>query len=664
VLAGLPAERSAVIRETDESALDNALSSHGLRVQGWRSRSPWRAALQILPLALELAFEPKDPYRVLELLTLPVGPFQGLPGHLFARALAESPGIGSPAWERAKSALVARPEHSEALLRVTEWLEQRGADSVPGSSKGDILAVVARVRAWVLSRIKSASDDATLLSAARQAADLNAALESDSRTTFSLVEVRRVAESILAAGTGVELDAERAGRIDHVASPSGLTVPREVVVWWSFVADDTGQRLLPWRRKELLALEAAGFRFPDPRARLAESANAWRRAILLATRRVILVTPRTAAGSALAPHPLWDEIVARTGADDAAVGGVTVVAGDLLARPAVQSLLPPPELDALDVLPLPGGHPEWLVPGNHASPLERLSATSLNSLLGCPLQWVLRYRAGIRTGGHALPPLYLLNGTLGHRLVEKLHASGAFELESAELETRATCELDELIVREGAVLLRSGMGFERSQLRTQLVRSVVELSRLLRAAGLRVVAVEKPVDVPWRETKLIGQIDLLVEGREGVQAIIDVKWGISSYRELLRSGQALQLAAYAFAHAAERGASAPAEAAYFSLKQGRLLGLPSGLWLGAESVDGPNLGETWRRVERSVTIAESAIQQGMVPVAGVRRALPLLMALEVPEHERSAHFALAPDEACKYCDFDALCGRRWESATS
>src|SRR5262249_55566365 len=159
---------------------------------------------------------------------------------------------------------------------------------------------------------------------------------------------------------------------------------------------------------------------------------------------------------------------------------------------------------------LPGGHREWVVPGGHAGPFAHVSATSLNALLGCPLQWVLRYRAGIRTGGHALPPLFLLNGTLGHRLVEKLHAEGAFDLDNAELESRANAEFDELIVREGAVFLRSGMGFERSQLRSQLVRSMLELSRLLRAAGLRILAVEKPIDVSWRDTKLVGQIDLVV----------------------------------------------------------------------------------------------------------------------------------------------------------
>jgi RecB family exonuclease len=663
VLAGLPPEHSVVIRELDESALDNALSVQNLCTQGWRSQSPWRAALQVLPLALELAFEPKDPYRILELLTLPVGPFQGMVGHALARALADSPGIGSPEWERTKTDLAKRPEQSVALGRVGEWLEQRGSEAIAGAPKADVLAVVARVRAWVLTRIKSAPDDETLLAAARQAGALLDALDGDPRTTFNLVEARRVAESILASGTTVKLEEERAGRVDHVKSAGGLILPRDVVVWWSFVEDESGHRPLPWRQKELVALEAARLRFPDPRARLRERAHGWRRAILAATRRVILVSPRSSAGKTLRPHPLWDEVIARTRADAAAISRLSVSASDLLARPSTQSLLGSPELDAVDILALPGGHPEWVLPGGHAEPFGHVSATSLNALLGCPLQWVLRYRAGIRTGGHALPPLFLLNGTLGHRLVEKLHAQGAFDLDGAELERRANAELDELIVREGAVLLRSGMGFERSQLRSQLVRSMLELSRLLRAAGLRIIAVEKPIDVAWRDTKLVGQIDLLVSTADGVQAIIDVKWGSSSYRKLLSSGRALQLAAYAFAYSTERGDRQAPDAAYFSLKKSRMLGLPSRLWLDGERIDGPSLEETWRRVERSVAVAEGVIQKGMFPVAGVRRALPLLSAFEIPENDQKSHFALEPDEVCKYCNFQSLCGRRWEGTT-
>ncbi len=82
---------TAIICGGEKRPLDEALVAHGLASQGLDSTSEWRPALQVLPLAVELAFEPRDPYRVLELLTLPVGPFQGLVGSELAGALALKP---------------------------------------------------------------------------------------------------------------------------------------------------------------------------------------------------------------------------------------------------------------------------------------------------------------------------------------------------------------------------------------------------------------------------------------------------------------------------------------------------------------------------------------------------------------------------------------------
>ena len=75
---------TVVLRGGESRRLDYALVAQGLASQGLEETSVWRPALQLLPLAVELAFEPRDPYRVLELLTLPVGPFQGLVGRELA----------------------------------------------------------------------------------------------------------------------------------------------------------------------------------------------------------------------------------------------------------------------------------------------------------------------------------------------------------------------------------------------------------------------------------------------------------------------------------------------------------------------------------------------------------------------------------------------------
>src|SRR5690606_11075193 len=110
-----------VIRGEDESAIDHALLSHGMPTQGVHRSSPWRAALQVLPLALELAFDPKDPGRVYELLGLAGGPFAGAVARRLMYALARAPGVGGRPWEEARQRLSA--SHAEDLERVTEWFE-------------------------------------------------------------------------------------------------------------------------------------------------------------------------------------------------------------------------------------------------------------------------------------------------------------------------------------------------------------------------------------------------------------------------------------------------------------------------------------------------------------------------------------------------------------
>ena len=663
VVAPLGSQDAVIIRDAEQSALDGAFQAHRVRTQGLKSATPWRSAVQVLPLALELSFEPKDPYHVLELLTLPVGPFQGRVGHELARALADTPGIGGPRWEAAKVELrgdESEPERARRLAEVSQWLETRGADAVAGASKAALLAVVARVRGWLLSRIAAASNDVTLLIAAQQSSALTAALETDPRATFTLAEVRKLVASVLSVGSAVEIVTEQAGRLEHVSSAAGLWAPRPVVVWWAFNDRAGNSARLPWRQSELLALGRAGLHFPDPKLLLAERAVAARRAFVCATERVVLVSAESAAGSSLGSHPLWDEIVVRASLDEASLSRLRVSSGQMLAGSATGSVLLQPPLTSLAHLDLPGGHSEWN-PECAVRPLEQFSYASLDALLSCPLRWVLRYRAGTYSGGHTLPPLFQLSGSLGHRLVEVLYQQGAFEGEEGELSERALAVLAELYEREAALLLRPGMAFERSQLERQLVNSVIELARTLRAAGLRIVAVEHALDASWGAVKVEGRIDLIVAHADGAQAIIDMKWGIAEYRKQLQSGQALQLALYAFAHSAERGTPDLHHAAYFSLKQGKLFTLPAPIFGEAETVSGPSLADTWQRAERLLTRALGSLEARRFPVTGLRRSLPLLSVLGVPEPEHSAHFQHAPERVCHYCNFDSLCGRRWES---
>jgi hypothetical protein len=175
--------------------------------------------------------------------------------------------------------------------------------------------------------------------------------------------------------------------------------------------------------------------------------------------------------------------------------------------------------------------------------------------------------------------------------------------------------------------------------------------------------VEVEVDEPWRGGTLGGWIDLLLCDEHGHDVIVDLKWGKRSYVDALGSGRATQLAVYAAARKLASKARELPPAAYFSLGRGELLATDGRPFAGASiaPTKGPPLSDTWSQIEHTIEKVEAMLATGRVPVTGVRRALPLLEAMGVAEGDRASHLQLAQDAGCTYCDYDALCGRRWES---
>jgi ATP-dependent helicase/nuclease subunit B len=679
---------TVILRGGESRPLDYALVAQGLASQGLDETSVWRPALQLLPLAVELAFEPRDPYRVLELLTLPVGPFQGLVGRELASAMAQSPGIGGPAWRAGKEeiARVTRAnasdgEDAEAMVerrlsRIATWLEEPGHSASRPAPRDALLAVADRVRTWLQRRLamtqKTAESDpvepglaartAILGTAYAQAQAFHEALSHESRAELELVDARLLVEQV-SLGHTLTLATEHAGRIDAVDSPAALRCARDVVVWWHCVGGTEWRPpARPWRRQELDALRDAGIVLADRAGYLAADARGWHQVILAARKRLVLAMPRRALGAALDPHPVWHEIAARFGASDADVARVTVDARDLLAgRVTALGRAAAPPVKDLGPLALPQARNEWHLDAKYLTASPRHSATSLETLVACPLRWALKYPAGLREGAlGTIPRGPRLNGTLGHRLVEELHRAGVLTKPASLTEAIATT-LERLLETEGAVLLRPGMTFELVQLRDQYARAVARLAEILAESRLTLVEAELAVDGAWRAGTLSGRIDLLLRDEAGRDVVLDLKWGNARYRKLLEKGHATQLAVYAAARRTATKASAMPAAAYFSLGQGKILATEGTPFVGFVPIVGPTLSDTWSRLERTVDRVERTLRTGRVPVTGLKRSLPLLEAMGLDAEERKESLELEKEAACDYCPYPALCGKAWEN---
>ncbi len=670
--------RAVVVRSLDAEVLDAALVRHGLPAQGCMTESSCRPVMQVLPLAIELAFAPRDPYRVLELLTLRPGPFAGTLGARLARAVTRQPGVGGKEWERQRADAAARlrtryaeryrleglsvdDARREADMRVdarlrdvAAWLEAPVFETA--ATRSELLLVVARVRDWLEARLRG--DDAmTYRPAHAQVIAFGEVLARDPRDRFNQEETRQLVDRFARRAESYAGSVEQAGRVAHVAHPSALLASCDHLYVWNFVAG-VERRFLrcPWNDDETRALAATGVNFVEPAFALRSEAEAWRRAILAARGRVVLVVPRAIKGRATAPHPMWDEIRARLALDDRSEALLSREARELLARPHGGFV----RTERQAPLVLPPARSTWrLAPDalRAATSGRPTSVSALDKIAACPLTWVLEHRAALRQGAVAtFASGSLLYGKLAHRLVEELYADGAFELEEVAFLEQVEARFESLLPREGATLLLPGASIERLRLTRQVRAAMRALHRYLARAGFRIASVEEVVTAEAAIGALEGRLDLRLVDAQGGSAVLDLKWGASHQRERLAKGRAVQLAVYA--RAVDANARTPA--GYFALSSGEILAEDARM-KPERAVPGPPLDETWRRVDATAKAVMETFARGEIPVSGVKRALPLLDALGVAKAERGLHLEHAPDGACEYCAYGAICGRQWEA---
>jgi len=130
----------------------------------------------------------------------------------------------------------------------------------------------------------------------------------------------------------------------------------------------------------------------------------------------------------------------------------------------------------------------WTVDAALLPPRSRESASSLESLLGCPLKWALRYRADLQPEGVAeLPDGNLLFGTLAHGLIERFLLEHRDALPEPA-DTRRLLEegFDRAVEAEAGTLLHPSRRETMQRVRFQTARAGEVLVGALDRGGYRV----------------------------------------------------------------------------------------------------------------------------------------------------------------------------------
>jgi RecB family exonuclease len=459
----------------------------------------------------------------------------------------------------------------------------------------------------------------------------------------------------LAVGDGAERTpfVGEAGRPALARDPADVLPGAADVVWWGFVdGSASGAAPEPWTAAERAALEAAGVRLPAEGAVRDAEATGWRRAVLLARERAVLARWRLAGNAPTPPHPLLDELRTRSAPGTLArctVGSERVLRG-----------LPTPWTPALAVLPPASPiapRPAFRATASVAA-AGALSATALESLLGCPLQWALKHLASLDPGRtEDIPDGARLVGSFAHRILqdmllgpEPLDVARATADEAAAWAVRT---FDARAEAEAAPLVRPGREVELAAARTLVQGAAAALVRHLQRGGWRPVEAERPVEGTLFGHPFRGSVDLVV-AKDGREALLDLKRSGTSYRrEELEQGRALQLGVYAALLRHGGGAYPPT--GYLILDDGQLLTGDAAAFPGATEVAGPSTHETLKAAADAIAFWSSILDRGLIPSRGEGMPWQDTLAaagLPAPDEDR-----LHPPP-CRFCSYGTLCTAR------
>ncbi|WP_422116625.1 PD-(D/E)XK nuclease family protein [Brachybacterium sp. UNK5269] len=616
----------SVLVSSDSDVLDRALHRRGLPAVGAVGASRDRVHHQVLGLFLDVATAPVDVHQLAALLDLRVLPAPAADGepvglvpaaarrHLL-RALSREPGVGGPAW-RAALAELEQEGHEKALeaARVIDRLVTEPLTALRP-------APIARRLDWLAQRLRAVSrGEGDLLASLTQVQVLQRVLEMlDASATLSRRTLQQIIDSC--GGSGPSPRAVREVAPWAVTTrPAQVLAPSGTVLWWGPSSADTPPTMR-WEPAEVAALEAGGGRVLDPQRVAALPVEA-ALAGLRAARRVVVVLPgrrceETPGPSGLLAHLEADGSGQRRTPESLVTGGRWSLAGRSLpvTWPTEQ-----PE-------PPPGPLVRSLAPAPHLLP-ERLSYTQVETLLGCPQRWVLEYALGIRPASVAvLPTGNRMIGSLVHAVAEVLvgersdPALGGMPL-TAPTAAEIGEVFDRLVPQLASELDLPGHAAERADVRERAVRSLGALFTGTARAGLRITGTESRFARPLtlalaggpRTVEFVGSRDLDAVDAAGRPTILDLKWSRSRsrYGDLFDTGEAIQLAAYAWSLGTE------ADVGYFLLRSGEFVSADPRLDPHRRSP--LDVEATWQRMVGALTAALDEVAAGMVR-AGCRELL-------------------------------------------
>lgn len=556
--------------------LDDALIQEGVPCLGILSASLARPTLQVLKLVTAFLWEPIDPYKILEFVSLSLKPLHDELARAIASSMAQYPGLDSDGWKSMISRFFDQLEfRSQFDLQLKPqsireefdfWFGRKRYDVKEVVPKGDVMAIFERLHKWAYNTFEEGgNENPSLIVLGEQSNRIVELLTALPETHLNYLELERIVKTIYEPAP-VEFRPTECGSLSYIHHPAALTDSTEQLLWWNFTQHEPDHFFSRWYNDERAYLSKQAVKLVGPQEENAVMLWQRKNPILKVKQQLILVIPEWVEGSVAHAHPLFGDLAATF----ENLADITWNIDEQESSEGWGKFLTPPKW--IQVQPRNLGQPAPFIRIDKKYELaqrERESLTSLEDLFYYPYQWVFKHAIKLRKSTIlSVVKENTLMGNLAHRFFEKLFTEDITSWSKEQVDDWIEAEAPGLLQKEGAIFLLYGREPERVAFIKKVKYAAWNLIHQIQQNGWEVDATESRLSGEFQQIEVRGRADLVLKrGQE--KAVVDLKWRGASRRErMIKNEEDLQLVLYA------RLIDSPADwahTAYYVMDRARLI---------------------------------------------------------------------------------------------
>jgi hypothetical protein len=541
--------------------LELKLIQEGIPAMGLKVSSEGFAMLQLIKLAPYFLWDPLDPIKVIEFLTLPYKPINGFVSKLLANEMSERPGIKSKSWwsiiEKAKNSLKEDvvKDLEKVKTKVDDdikfwFLKERYSpeDGAPVRSIKEIYKVVhGYSNSLSHTQVAGKGIISALSSCCERIIKILNNYQDEEKITQLILE--KIINRVMSADSHIA--EPEAYSQAYINKPGNILSEVPEVYWFNFtdIFDPVSEKPF-FRNEEIKILEEKGVNLFSPLQRQTLE-NYYLLKPLYFSKKLVLIQPNSINGESTENSRLYNYI-------QEVVDDISIVTANIDDAQKVERLILGAGSNRINVptkveqqsVKLPGVVPlvEITNPEKFQWPKSNYYS-NLEKLIYYPHEFVMSQLADINPNSITNLDLnFRLQGNIAHRIIEIFleELKGKKDLTEEKITDWFDEKSNEFLAEEGSIFLLKGKEREKALFLKKVKEAVICLVDNIQKNGWSVFAIEDRRESEIDGIKLTGKIDLVLD-KGNAKAIIDQKWdGFTKYVNNVKDDIDIQLLIYSF----------------------------------------------------------------------------------------------------------------------